>query len=84
MVRNHRIGPPGHGLVGVPIGKNRVTWPHRTNILTPIGVVQEHATIVTVSIDAVVVAGIVWVGDVDGRINDARTKSVQAWYVRVT
>ena len=55
----------------MPIGKNRVTWPHRTNILTPIGVVQEHATIVTVSIDAVVVAGIVRVGNVNGRVNDA-------------
>jgi hypothetical protein len=56
----------------VPIGKHSVTWPHGSDVLATVRVVQEHATVVTVSVDAVVVAGIVGVGNVDGRVDDAR------------
>ena len=66
MVRNHRIGPPGHRLVSVPIGEHCVTGPHRSNVLRTVGIVQEHTTVIAVSVDAVVVAGIVGIGDVDG------------------
>ena len=71
MVRNHGISPPRHRLVSVPIGEHSVTWPHGTNILAAVRVVQEYTTVIAISVDAVVVAGIVGVGDVDGRINDA-------------
>jgi hypothetical protein len=70
-MRNHRIGPPGHGLISVPIREYCVTWPHGSNILSAVRIVQEHTTIIAVSVDAVVVAGIVGVGDVNSRINDA-------------
>jgi hypothetical protein len=39
--------------------------------LSAVRIIQEHTTIIAVSVDAVVVAGIVGVGDVDSRINDA-------------
>jgi hypothetical protein len=60
----------------VPIGKHSVTWPHGSDVLATVRVVQEHATVVTVSVDAVVVAGIVGVGNVDGRVDDARVTLV--------
>ena len=65
MVRDHRVGPPGHRLVSVPIGEDCVTRPHRSDILAAIRIVQEDATVIAISVDAVVVAGIVGVGDVD-------------------
>ena len=66
VVRNHRIGPPGHRLVCVPVGENCVAGPNGSNVLTAVRVVQEHTTVIAISVDAVVVAGIVGVGDVDG------------------
>ena len=76
MVRNHRVGPPGYRLVGVPIGENCVAGPNGPNVLTAVRVVQEHTTVIAVSVDAVVVAGVVGVGDVDGGINNAGTMLV--------
>ena len=70
MVRNHRIGPPGHRLVCVPVGENCVAGPNGSNVLTAVRVVQEHTTVIAISVDAVVVAGVVGIGNVDGRIND--------------
>ena len=75
MVRNHRVGPPGYRLVGVPIGENCVAGPNGSNILATIRVVQENATIVTVSVDAVIIAGIIRIRDVDSRIDNAELMS---------
>ena len=83
MVRNHRVGPPGHGLVGVPVGENCVTWPNGSNVLRAIRIIQEHAAVITISVDAVVVTGIVRVGNVDGRINDASIKSVTGFMSKI-
>ena len=55
----------------MPIREDRVTGPHRTDVLATVGVLQEHTTVVAVCVDAVVVAGIVGVGDVNGRVNNA-------------
>lgn len=55
----------------MPVGEDRVAGPHRTDVLAVVGVSQEDTPIIAVSVDAIVVAGIVGVGDVDGRINDA-------------
>lgn len=54
----------------MPIREDCVTRPHRTDILAVVGVSQEDTTIIAVSVDAVVVAGIVGIGDINGRIND--------------
>jgi len=72
MMRNHRVGPPGHGIVSVPIREHSIARPHRSDVLATVGVVQEHATIIAIRVDAVVVAGIVGVGNVDGGVNDPR------------
>ena len=71
MVGHHRVSPPRHGVVSVPIREDRVAGPHRSNVLRAIRIGQEYSTVIAVSVNAVVVAGIVGVGDVDGRINDA-------------
>lgn len=71
MVRNHRIGPPGHGLISVPIREHCVTGPDGSNILAAVRIVQEDTTVIAISVDAVVVAGVVGVGDVDGGVNNA-------------
>lgn len=60
----------------MPIGEHCVTGPHRSNVLRTVGIVQEHTTVIAVSVDAVVVAGVVGVGDVDGGINNAETMLV--------
>jgi hypothetical protein len=70
VVRNHRIGPPGHGLISVPIREHCVTGPDGSNILAAVRIVQEDTTVIAISVDAVVVAGVVGVGNIDGRIND--------------
>lgn len=44
--------------------------------MATIRVVQEHATIVAVSVDAVIIAGIIRIGDVDSRIDNAELMSV--------
>jgi len=73
---NHGVGPPRYGVIRVPIRENCVAGPHRSNILAAVRVVQEHTAVVAVSVNAVIVTGIVGVGDVDGRINDAETMLV--------
>ena len=55
----------------MPVGEHCVAGPHGSNVLRTIGIIQEHATVVAVSVDAVVVAGIIRIGDVNGRINNA-------------
>jgi hypothetical protein len=54
----------------VPIGEYCVTRPHRSDVLRTIGVVQEDTTVIAVSVDAVVVAGVVGVGNVNGRVDN--------------
>jgi hypothetical protein len=49
----------------MPIGEYSVAWPHGSDVLAAIWVVQEYATIVAISVDAVIVACIVGVRDVD-------------------
>ena len=76
MVRNHRIRPPRHRLVCVPVGEHGVAGPDGSDVLAAVRIVQEDTTVVAVSVDAVVVAGIVGVGNVNSRINDAKIESV--------
>jgi len=71
VMRNHRVGPPRYGFVCVPVGEDGISGPYGSNVLAAVGVLQEHTTIIAVSVDAVVVAGIVGVGDVNGRVNNA-------------
>ena len=59
----------------MPIGENCVAGPNGSNILATIRVVQENATIVTVSVDAVIIAGIIRIRDVDSRIDNAELMS---------
>jgi hypothetical protein len=60
----------------VPIRENGVTWPDGSDVLASVRVVQEYTTIVAVSVDAVIVAGVVGIGDVDGRVDNARNMLV--------
>jgi hypothetical protein len=60
----------------VPIGEHCVAWPHRSNVLSTVRIVQEHTTVIAVSVNAVVIAGIVGIGDIDGRINDTEVMLV--------
>jgi hypothetical protein len=60
----------------VPIREYCVTGPHGSNILSAVRIVQEHTTVIAISVDAVVIAGIVRVGNIDGRINDAEAMLV--------
>jgi len=60
----------------VPVGEHCVTGPHRSDVLATVGIGQEYTAVIAISVDAVIVAGIVGVGDVDGRINDAEAMLV--------
>jgi hypothetical protein len=49
----------------MPIREYSVAWPHGSDVLAAVGVVQEHTTVVSIGVDAVVVACIVGVRDID-------------------
>jgi hypothetical protein len=71
VVCDHRVGPPRYRVGNVPIREYGVTGPDRSNVLTAVRVVQEHTTIVAISVDAVVVACVIGVRDVDRRVDNA-------------
>jgi hypothetical protein len=71
VVRDHRVSPPGDSVGNMPIREYSVAWPHRSDVLATVGVVQEYSTIVTISVDAIVIACVIGVRDVDCRVNNA-------------
>jgi len=60
----------------VPIREHRVTWPDGSDVLAAVGVVQENTTVVTVGVDAIVIACIVRIGDVNGGVDNTRNMLV--------
>lgn len=54
----------------MPVWEDSVTWPNRPNVLAAIRVLQEDASIITISVDGIVVGGVVRVRDVDCRVDD--------------
>jgi hypothetical protein len=55
----------------MPIREYGVAWPHRSNVLAAVRVIQEYTTVIAIGVDAVIVACVVGVRDVDGRVNNA-------------
>ena len=70
MVTLHLSSPPTDSIFALPVWKHSIAWPHLSNVLTPVWVVQKHSQVVAVVVDRVIVRGVVWIGDVDCRVDD--------------
>lgn len=54
----------------MPIRENSVARPDRANVLRAVRVLEEYIAVAAIGVNAVVVAGIVRVGNVDGTVDN--------------
>lgn len=70
MVLNHVISPPCNSLIGLPVREDRIAGPDSSNILTTIGIVQKNAALIAISINAIVVRGVIRISSKDQHISE--------------